>query len=83
MAGGGGASLCGLALLALHLARHSGEREWRIWNLMRWLGLGLPVPTNPWLFTPTLAFLNCPLWLMLSVLGVMIAAACWLVRAIG
>jgi hypothetical protein len=82
MVAGAGFSVCGLALLAYQSARHSGEKGLLTWNLLQWLGLGLPAPGDRRLVRPTLALLNCPIWLMLCVPGFMIVATCWLVRAI-
>jgi hypothetical protein len=77
---GGSVALCGSLLLAYHLARHAGA-PMRVYNLLRWLGLGLPVPSDPRLIGPTLAVLNAPLWFAVSALGLLLIVWFWLMRA--
>ena len=82
MAAGGSVALCGFLLFLYERASSASAQEARIWMLMRWLHMRLPTPDDPRLITPTLALLNTPVWLALAVLGSLVAAAFWIVRAI-
>jgi hypothetical protein len=71
---GSGVALCGPVLLAFDSIGRQDGAVTRVYNVMRWLGIGLPAPDNLFLIRPTLAFLNAPVWIVLLVLGLVVVA---------
>jgi hypothetical protein len=71
---GSGVALCGPVLLAFDAIGRQDGAVTRVYNVMRWLGIGLPAPENPFLIQPTLVLLNAPAWVVLLVLGLAVVA---------
>jgi hypothetical protein len=82
MLAGAGVVVVG-ALLKVHDVVGSSETSpIRIWNVIEWLGLPPPAPSDPSLLGPTLAILNAPAWISASGYGALMIAVFWLMVTI-